>query len=219
MLAQLAEKGGERRREMPRDAEHMAEEERRRRLERVFELQHNNASGFGLLALLLWTMLVPLCGAITAQDGNPAPAIMGVLAAVAATVWGIAASGQRREQRRASVAERLSWAGKQPFPVRGYEVWCLSERPLLDVTLSAPVDHRQLADAVAAVDSTVELEWLDERTARLFIPPRTVTASEEPTHWYADPAALARLVDRLLVPLHTDVPIERMDMGGTMHKR
>jgi hypothetical protein len=25
--------------------------------------------------------------------------------------------------------------------------------------------------------------------------------------------------DKLLLPLHTDVPIERVDMGGAMHKR
>lgn len=219
VLAQLAEVGGERRREMPREAEATPELQRRERLERVFKVNGHDASGIGLAALLSWTMLAPLCGAITAQDGNPVPVGFGVGASLAVTIWAMIAAPRREAERRAAVAEGLAWATRQPFPVRGYDVWCLSEVPLLDVSLSAPVDRRQLTDAVAAVDRTIEVEWIDERTPRLHIPPRTVTEGEGPAEWYADPAALHRVFERLLLPLHTDVPIERVDMGGAMHKR
>lgn len=219
VLAQLAEVGGERRREMPREAEATPESERRTRLERVFKVSGHDASGIGLGALLSWTMLAPLCGAITAQDGNPIPVGFGVGVSLAVTIWAAVAAPRREDQRRAAVAEGLAWATRHPFPVRGYDVWCLSERPLFDVVLSAPVDRRQLTDAVAAVDPTVEVDWIDERTARLHVPPRTVGQRDGPSEWYADPAALHRLFDRLLLPLHTDVPIERVGMGGLMHKR
>jgi hypothetical protein len=219
VLAQLAEAGGERRRAMPREAEAMPELERRKRLEHVFKVNGHDASGIGLWALLSWTILAPLCGAITAQDGNPIPAGFGVGVALAVTIWAMVAAPRREDQRRAAVAEGLAWATRLPFPVRGYEVWCLSERPLLDVALSTPVDRRQLADAVAAVDPSIEVDWIDERTARMYIPPRTMTYSEAAPDWFADPTALLRVFDGLLLPLHTDVPIERVDMGGTMHKR
>ena len=219
VLAQLAEVGSERRRDLPREAETMPELERRRRLEHVFKVNGHDASGIGLLALLSWTMLAPLCGVITAQDGNPVPAGFGVVVSMAVTVWAAVAAPRREDQRRAAVADGLAWATRHPFPVRGYEVWCLSERPLLDVVLGAPVDRRQLTDAVAAVDPTIEVVWIDERTARMYIPPRTVTHSEASPDWFGDPPVLHRLFERLLLPLHTDVPIERVDMGGTMHKR
>jgi hypothetical protein len=219
VLAQLAEAGGDRRREMPRDAEAMAEPERRRRLERVFKVNGHDASGLGLGALLCWTIATPLCGAISAQDGKPVAIVFGAGTAIVVTVWAMIATPRRAEERRAAVAEGLAWATRQPFPVSGYELWCLSEIPLLDVVLTTPVAQRQLADAVAAVDPTIEVDSIDERTARLHIPPRTVTEGDGPAEWYADPAALLRVFDKLLLPLHTDVPIERVDMGGAMHKR
>jgi hypothetical protein len=219
VLSQLASAGEERRRELPREAELTPPDRRSARLEQVFGVAGNNASGLGLLALLVWTLLLPICGVITNVDGNPAPAIIGTLCAIAATVWALTASDKRRAQRRAAVAEQLARVEKLPFPVRGYDKWCLSERPLFDLTLSAPIERRQLIDAVAAIDSTVEVEWLDERTARFFIPPRAVEAAEGPTSWYADPTALTRLFDQLFLPLHSDVPIESIEMGGAMFKR
>jgi hypothetical protein len=219
VLAQLAEVGSERRREMPRDAETMPWPARHKRLEAIFGVSGNDASGIGLFASFVWMMVVPICIPLTAADGNPVPVLLGVGAAVAATTWAVMASTRRAGQRAASVAAWLAWAERQPFPVRGFDLWCLSEWPLLDVALSAPVDRRQLADALAAVDSTAGLEWLDDRTVRISIPPRTVTRGEGATDWYADPTALVRLFERLLLPLHTDVPIERVDMGGAMHKR
>lgn len=219
ILSQLASAGEERRRELPRDAELTPPDQRADRLEQVFGVAGVNASGLGLLALVVWTVLLPLGGVITNVDGNPAPVIIGALCAIAATVWALVASDKRRIYRQAFVVEQLAKVEKLPFPVRGYDRWCLSERPLFDVTLSAPIERRQLIDAAAAIDATVEVEWLDERTARFFIPPRAVEAAEGPTSWYADPAALTRLLDRLFVPLHSDVPIESIEMGGAMFKR
>jgi hypothetical protein len=37
------------------------------------------------------------------------------------------------------------------------------------------------------------------------------------TRSYADPRALEFLVEHLRVPLHADVPIERIDVGGARH--
>ncbi len=59
VLTQLAEAGGDRRREMPREAEAMAEQERRRRLEHVFKMNGHDASGLGLGARLCWMILIP----------------------------------------------------------------------------------------------------------------------------------------------------------------
>jgi len=219
VLARLAEVGNERQRELPREAERMSPQDRQTRLEKVFGVDGNNAVGLGLAAILAWTTLVPLCGVMTSMEESAVPAIFGTVGALGLTIWAIAASNQRRAQRQAAVQSRLTWANRLPFAVRGYELWCLSERPLFDVTLTTPIEHSQLAQGVAAIDPTAELVWFDERTARIFIPPRTVTASEQQTYWYADPIALARLVEHLFVPLHGDIPIERIEMGGAMHKR
>jgi hypothetical protein len=48
---------------------------------------------------------------------------------------------------------------------------------------------------------------------------RSVCEPGRPRRWYADPAALLRVFEKLLLPLHTDVPTERVDMGGAMHER
>jgi hypothetical protein len=219
ILSQLASAGEERRRELPREAEPMDPHERRMRLEAVFGVSAINAQGLWVGCLLAWTTMVPLCGVMTSSDGNPASIILAVVVAVGLTIWAAVASERRRLQRRVAVDQKLASMQQLPFPVNGYELWCLSERPLFDVTLSTPIDNRQFIDAVAAVDASAEVDWIDERVVRIFIPPRTAEASEQPTSWYADHEALSRLFERLLLPLHSDLHIERVDMGGAMLKR
>ena len=219
ILSQLASAGEERRRELPREAERMQPHERLVRLEHVFGVAGQNASSIWLLCLLLWTILVPLCGVMTSSTGNPAGILVALAGTIGVTIWAATASERRRVARRAAVDQKLARMKQTPFPVEGYELWCLSERPLFDVTLSTPIDRRQFADAVAAIDASAEVEWLEERVVRIYIPPRTVEVSEQPTSWYADHEALDRLIERLFLPLHSDLHIERIAMGGAMMKR
>ena len=214
-LARLAEQSARRARDLPRDAERLSAEERRVVLEKVFGAdEDSNATNVIVASSLIWSLVFVFCLQNSTVSGNPAP-ILGVLLSGLPFAWWIAHLSKWRAARRAeTIAARLAWAARQPFPVHGYELWCLSHEPLLDVTLSIPIDPRQLADALAAIAPAVALSWMDERTARLRIPPTLVTRVQGPTGRYANPGALELLVERLLIPLHSDVPIERMDMGG-----
>jgi hypothetical protein len=108
----------------------------------------------------------------------------------------------------------------RPYPVVDYELWLCSDRPLLDVVLRAGmVDPWLLRRAAAVVDPGIELTWIDSRCFRVAIPPvRIVDIERGALRFGGDRARLRAFLDRLVDPLHDDVGVAVIDMGGTLSR-
>jgi hypothetical protein len=82
-----------------------------------------------------------------------------------------------------------------------------SARPILDVALRTPVERRLLSEGIAGFDPAIAVSHLDDRTVRLEVPAR-------PGDYPA--AAFHALAAEVLVPLHQDVGIDGVSMGGAL---
>jgi hypothetical protein len=112
----------------------------------------------------------------------------------------------------AEVARRLAADVALPFPVEGYDAWLASEIPILEVHLRGALDHDLAADAARGVHPGIAVSWIGERTLRLIVPALLFGG-----HLLAgDRVVWNRLASQMLVPIHTDVGIERVEMGGSM---
>lgn len=172
------------------------------RLEVVLGLQGHNAGNWvGTLVLASPILLV-------------ATLIVPSLTVFSMVVWltlvggAFAASSRRRLERRRMITEKLQWSEQQPFPVVGYAEWLTSEVPLFDVTTKGPVDPA-FAEAVSAVDPRIGVERLDPHTVRIAIPPK-----KHYSLTLADRESLHELFERLLVPMHKEVGVQGVEMGG-----
>jgi hypothetical protein len=217
-LERLAEEGESRRRELPREAAKLPDGERTSRLEHAFRTHGHDASGWIVFAIVLGmcSLSVTLIEAQASSRGAPLS-----LAAWAATFlllgYGIWLGSKREQERERKVSEGLRWASQLPFPVEGYELWLISEEPLLDVTLQAPLSA-PLASALHAVNPAIKAEPLDDTTTRVLLPPRKVEHGET-TLWIGDEEAFRAVVEKVLEPLHREVGIARVTLGGRMHRR
>jgi hypothetical protein len=215
-LEALAAKARESRRELLHEAASLAPAARHKRLELAVGADLHDAGGWQLAALLAACLAFSTCaGGVAAESAG---VILGsiLVGAIFASIWA-AMSERRKREREALVDQALRWTDEQGFPITGYADWLASEVPLLDVVFSAPLDRR-FADAVHAVDAAIDVDFLDERTARLAIPPRVIRRGEI-EHRVGDREAFARLTESLLRPLHSEVGLARVDMGGSMLRR
>jgi hypothetical protein len=146
-----------------------------------------------------------------------AEAGMAVMGAVLA-VGGVAIDAIQWRLASRDVARRLVGDTSLPFPVVGYEHWLASDRPLFDVHLRGPVAHQLVIDAAVALAEDTTIEWQSELVFRVVIPPIVVGRGGRFTD--AGDARRWRIVSRqLLLPLHQDVGIDHVDMGGTVRPR
>jgi hypothetical protein len=217
-MARLAEEGESRRRELPREAVNLSDDERTSRLEHAFRTYGHDASGWGL-----FTMIVGFCSfGITVLEVQRSPrgvpffvfAWVGTFLLLGYTIW---LGSKREKERKRKVSEGLRWATELSFPVEGYDLWLLSEEPLLDVTLQTPL-ATPLASALHAVNPAIEAEPLDDTTTRVLLPPRKAQQGET-TLWIGDQEAFRAVVAKVLEPLHQEIGIARVTMGGRMHRR
>jgi hypothetical protein len=215
-LSELASQARESRQALLREAASLPPAARQRRLELAVEVDGIEATGWLVLAILVGCAGINGCVVGAKVDSAGIMLLSMAIPTLFVAIWAKASENRKRE-REARVAEALAWADKLPFPAAGYADWLASEVPLIDVVVAAPLD-RQFADAVHAVDPAIEVALLDERTARLAIPPRVISRGEA-EHRVGDRQALARLCDRLLVPLHSEVGLVRVDLGGSMLRR
>jgi hypothetical protein len=215
LLADLAARGEPTRRQLPREAADLAP--------RVVDaLLRNACQAHGgdarVLALLVAAIIVPLVGfagclvAVQPVDeglvGGMALLALLVIAAGIGTV--IARSDAAHD---ALVERELATPARYPFPIEGYRLWLASEQPLFDVTLARPVDRGLFERALRGLDPAIGVEWVDEQTARIATPPRT-----RGEHRIGDRALFHRVVGELLIPLHGEVGISRVDMGGVVRR-
>jgi len=177
-MERLAEEGESRRRELPREAANLSDDERTSRLEHAV---------FAWVGTFLW---------------------------LGYTIW---LGSKREKERKRKVSEGLQWATQLPFLVEGYDLWLISEEPLLDVTLQTPL-ATPLASALHAVNPAIEAEPLDDTTTRVLLPPRKAEQGET-TLWIGDEEAFRAVVTKVLEPLHQEIGIVRVTVGGRMHRR
>lgn len=122
------------------------------------------------------------------------------------------AVGRARWRRRA--AKAMAWLERLPFPVTGVRGFFAATEPMIDVTFRRPPLLADYAAGVKAHAVGAEALAIDGDTYRLRWPPPPPPADDAPTTRRHDLAWLRRLIDEVLVPLHADVGIERVELGG-----
>ncbi len=165
------------------------------RLARAFDVTPIRV-GWTLASAPLFLLAGPAAGAIAA----------GTMVAVLASLRGIEALAIRR-----GLQEVEGWG----FPVAGYRVWLLAGQPTFDVEPAGDVGIDVIESAACAVDRKVVIERRGERVVR-FVTPRVVLETHRGGQdvEIADRRLLFELRDRVLAPLHTDVGIVAVRMGG-----
>jgi hypothetical protein len=95
----------------------------------------------------------------------------------------------------------------------------ISARPVLDLELRGDPGRDWVSFALRGIDH--ELLWLDDTLLRIETEPRLVRPSGTAIapFWGGDPAVIARLLERVLKPLHARVGIVAIRMGGFVDRR
>jgi hypothetical protein len=201
-MASLAGRADDRRRELPREAGQLGPRELNRRLVAAI-------IGETIAEIAIWTVLIIVfCfGAGLFIGGIADGSLTMVLGSLPLVLAPVAAAIARLRTTRRAVAAELAWPARLPFPVEGYDLWLASARPILDVALRTPVERRLLFEGIAGFDPAIAVSHLDDRTVRLEVPAR-------PGDYPA--AAFHALVAEVLVPLHQDVGIDGVSMGGAL---
>ncbi|HVK78047.1 MAG TPA: hypothetical protein VM734_32290 [Kofleriaceae bacterium] len=186
-----------------------------RRLTKIAALAQDQDDNGGALGLLWLGLLIAgaILGPLWLMRG---PAWLGVLACVGlvAALMVFHRRGERIQQdRERRLADAL---GGRPFPIDGLVDWLTADRPLADVYLGAPVAADVLEPAVRVVDPRAELSWITPTHVRVALAPRRLRAARRhaPELLGGDLDLLRGLVDRVLVPIHPEVMIVRLDLGG-----
>jgi hypothetical protein len=114
-------------------------------------------------------------------------------------------------RQQAVLDQLLASPAALPFPVHGFDLWLAAEVPLFDVYLRHDVDRPLVVDAIHGVDPHADVTWQARRVVRIALPAQVVRG------WrVGDPAAWDKIVGQVLLPLHADVGIDRIEMGGRM---
>ncbi len=206
----------------PAQTSMLSEAEVLRRLELAVDVHQDREGCLSAMAFVLglFAFLGLMLAASHADelDGSSAFLLVLLVVATIACAWGASTARRNSGARRAKAIEtELAWATSQPFPVTGYRDWLVNDKPVLIVHLRDPIERATFVDAVRAIDPAIEAEATGDKTFRLEIPARVLTG-EHPAR-YGNAPLLHTVMDKLLRPLHDDVGIERIDMGGTIQDR
>ncbi|HUH01210.1 MAG TPA: hypothetical protein VML75_04395 [Kofleriaceae bacterium] len=208
VLAALAERGPDARRSLIAEARALPVSERRARLRKAVPCARGGWGWIPIAVLFVGALLL-LEGLTRSDEGAT------ILGMIVASFSGLMWWHERALADRA-VATELAWPTSLSFPVTGYADWLVATRPLLDVTLSAAVDEQLLTDAAHGIDPSIEVEMMDERVVRYALRPLQ-HAVENPT-FTGDPKVFRAFATALLAPLHNEIGIESVEMGGAMRR-
>jgi hypothetical protein len=193
-----------------------------RRLELAADVSHDRSGCMPLITIFV--CLGAFVGLILAgkaelhfRTGDKVLVGLLVIAAIAFVVGSLHLSKAAAARRVKGVATLLAWEQAQPFPVTGFRDWLVNDRSVLVVHLRDALEKATFVDAVRAVDPAIEVEALGDKAFQLVLPSR-VTTGENPSR-FGDVGLLKTVFEKLVLPLHADVGIERVAMGGTIQDR
>ncbi len=144
---------------------------------------------------------------------------LGWLPLVAAAIGGativaghlLLAVGRARWRRRTQAA--LAWTTTQPFPIAGVRGFFAATVPMVDVTFATPPDLDAFAAGIRGHTGGARVLAIDDATYRIELPVRGREADPP-----ADAAWLARFVGEVLVPLHEELGIAEVQLGGLVRE-
>ena len=137
--------------------------------------------------------------------------------AVAGLVAAHLGNAVARWRWRRAVAGRLGWFERQAFPITGARGFLQATRPMIDVEFRLPPTAHALAAALQALAPGAEVIAIDDRTLRIIAPDRTAASAPmgpAPDAPVVDAAWLRRLIEEVLTPLHDELGVERVHLGG-----
>ena len=190
------------------------------RSERVLHAAGRSPAGIGtVLAITAGGMFSGVqFGLIGATIGGIGGFIGGIAAAIA---------NNRRNVRIVS-----SLTGWQGFEIDGYDDWLIAGRPLFDVELTAPIDRTAFArqlDAIVAfsgeANTTVrwvtEITWLEDELVRVETRPTLIqpTSTRIRAFYGGSHVLFQQCLAEVLLPLHHQVKIKTVHMGGYVERR
>jgi hypothetical protein len=117
-------------------------------------------------------------------------------------------------RREDAIKTELAWATARPFEVTGYRVWLAADVPLLTIKLRTAFDKATFGDAVKAIDRKIAVDAIDQTTFEIAVPSCSRTIDETVIR-FGDVPTLKKLFEQVFEPLHRDLGIERVTMGGT----
>ncbi len=122
------------------------------------------------------------------------------------------AVGRARWRRRTQAA--LAWTSAQPFPIAGVRGFFAATVPMIDVTFATPPTVDALAAGIRGHTGGARVLAIDDATYRIELPVRGSGDDEATTT--ADAAWLKRFVGEVLVPLHEELGIAAVQLGGSV---
>ncbi len=180
---------------------------------------HHDRGSFGLLAGILWLPVLWCIKASLSPGGldhtGKVMLPIAILLAVAASIAWITSSQNADRRRVVAIKKELTWATSQPFEVYGYATWLASEAPTITVTLRRAVEKALFAEAARAISPDIETAAYDATTFSIKVPSRSGTVHKIACR-FGDVALVKQLFEHLLLPLHSDVGIERVSMSTSV---
>ena len=212
-LARLASKGRKAKRDLEQVRREVDAADHRMRL------GHATRVGIGYVSSMVfygaaWLIAVLglLIGEVVVSRSGSLLYDLAAIAAFFALAALLVIGGRALTRRR--IAAELAWPAKLPFTVEGYEAWLAADFGYIVVDLDRPADRQVVADAVLAVDPKAAVAW--QGASQLFV---TLTrnflwgSDNSPISTYGgDPRLFRKLVKKILVPLHTEQGVRRVEL-------
>jgi hypothetical protein len=118
------------------------------------------------------------------------------------------------------------------FPIEEYDAWLLSGRPLFDIELRGPADRAWVSIRLRSIEAfsselqqsvkwVEDITWIEENIVRVETRPTLISpASGRIRPFYGGSHALfQRMVIDVLVPMHREIGIVAVRMGGYVNRR
>lgn len=121
------------------------------------------------------------------------------------------AVGRARWRRRTQAA--LAWTDAQPFPIAGVRGFFAATVPMIDVTFATPPALDAFAAGIRGHTGGARVVVIDDATYRIELPVRGSDDGDGAPP-PADAAWLERFVAEVLVPLHEELGVAAVQLGG-----
>lgn len=123
------------------------------------------------------------------------------------------AVGRARWRRRTQAA--LAWTATQPFPIAGVRGFFAATVPMIDVSFATPPTVDAFAAGIRGHTGGARVVVIDDATYRIELPVRGGDA-DDGAATTADAAWLKRFVAEVLVPLHEELGVTEVQLGGSV---